>query len=156
MKSIPKFIVCLLVCFGAGAIGGVFTASSVGTWYAQLLKPALSPPNWVFAPVWNFLYLLMAVSLYMIWSSNGPIGKRLAMLAFACQILLNVAWSAVFFGLRSPAGGFFVIILLIMAIIATLRLFARISATSAVLLMPYLAWVCFAAYLNYQLWILNN
>ncbi len=157
MKSIPKLIACFVTCFGAGAIGGVFTAMSVNTaWYAQLIKPELSPPGWVFAPVWNFLYLLMAISLYLVWVSDKTTDKRTAVSVFACQLLLNVAWSAAFFGLRSPAGAFFVILLLLAAIIATIYAFSRISAKSALLLTPYLAWVCFAGYLNYYLWILNR
>ncbi len=156
MKSIPKFIVCLVSCFGAGAIGGMATKTSVNTWYAQLLKPEFSPPNWVFAPVWNFLYLLMAISLYLVWVSDKQKYKNIAIAVFGFQLLMNVAWSVVFFGLRSPAGGFFVVLLLIMAIVGTLYLFARTCAKSAFLLTPYLAWVCFAAYLNYHLWLLNR
>ena len=156
MKSISTFIACVVACFGAGVIGGLATKTSVNTWYAQLVKPELSPPNWVFAPVWNFLYLLMAISLYLVWTSDRQKDKRLALAVFACQLLLNVAWSIVFFGLRCPAGGFFVIVLLVMAIIATIGLFARTSVKSAFLLLPYLAWVCFAGYLNYSLWILNR
>jgi len=156
MKSTVKFIICLIICFGAGAIGGAFTALSVNTWYSQLLKPELSPPNWVFAPVWNFLYFLMAIALYLIWTSDKPKYKRTALLAFAGQLFINVTWSAVFFGLQSPAGGLSIIIILLAAISGTIFLSMRISVNIAHLLIPYLAWVCFAAYLNYQLWILNR
>ena len=156
MKSIPKFIACLILCFGAAAIGGLFTQSSVNTWYAQLTKPEFSPPNWVFAPVWNILYLLMAVSLYFVWSSDGQKTKKRALMAFAFQLVLNMTWSAVFFGLRSPAGGFLVILILIAAILCNISLFGRISRKSALLLLPYLCWVGFASYLNYGYWILNR
>ncbi len=155
MKSIPKFIVCLITCFGAGAIGGLFTKLSVNSWYAQLIKPEFSPPGWVFAPVWNFLYFLMAVSFYLVWVSDKSKDKNTALLFFIGQLLVNVAWSAVFFGLRSPAGGFFIIIILIVLIACTIFYFARISKKAAYLLLPYLAWVCFAGCLNYYLWILN-
>ena len=156
MKRFRKFVASLAVCFGAGAVGGLFTGTSVNSWYPRLIRPEFAPPNWVFAPVWNSLYLLMAVSLYFIWSSDGQKTKRLALLAFAFQLFLNMAWSAVFFGLRSPAGGFLVILILIAAILCNIFLFGRISRKSAMLLLPYLCWVSFASYLNYGYWILNR
>ena len=156
MKSISKFIVCLVICFGAAAVGGLFTAMSVNTWYAQIIRPDFSPPNWVFAPVWNVLYFLMSVALYQVWVSEKQKYKNIAIAAFTGQLLLNVAWSAVFFGLRSPVAGFFVIIILLMAIIFTIFTFYRISEKTAWLLFPYLAWVSFASYLNYYLMILNR
>ena len=156
MKRFRKFVASLAVCFGAGAVGGLFTASSVNSWYPQLIRPEFAPPNWVFAPVWNILYLLMAVSLYFVWSSDGQKTKKRALMAFAFQLVLNMTWSAVFFGLRSPAGGFLVILILIAAILCNISLFGRISRKSAMLLLPYLCWVGFASYLNYGYWILNR
>jgi len=156
MKSTPKFIACLIICFGAAVVGGLFTEKSVNTWYAQLSKPWFSPPNWVFAPVWCFLYLLMAVSFYLIWVSDKQKHKSVAMVAFVGQLLINITWSAVFFGLHSPAGGLLVIIILIVAISCTMFFFRRVSTSVVSLLIPYLAWVCFAGYLNYHLWILNR
>ncbi len=155
MKSISKFILSLLSCFGTGAIGGVLTQSSLSTWYAQLVKPELSPPNWVFAPVWNVLYFLMAIALYRLLISERRQGRRLALAMFVVQLLLNIAWSAVFFGLHSPGGGLVVIAFLVLAIGATMLWGRRVSKVAAVLLAPYLGWVCFAAYLNYQFWRLN-
>ena len=155
MKSIPKFIISLLSCFGAGAIGGVLTQSSLTTWYAQLVKPELSPPSWVFAPVWNVLYFMMAVALYRLWVNEERPDRKLALALFFAQLLLNVIWSAVFFGLRSPGGGLVVIAFLILAIGATMFWGRRVSKRAALLLAPYLGWVCFAAYLNYQFWRLN-
>ena len=155
MKSMPKFIVSLLSCFGAGAIGGVLTQSSLNTWYAQLVKPELSPPNWVFAPVWNVLYFLMAIALYRLLISERRQGRRLALTLFFLQLLLNITWSAVFFGLHSPGGGLVVIAFLVLAIGATMFWGRRVSKGAALLLVPYLGWVCFATYLNYQFWRLN-
>ena len=155
MKSMPKFIVSLLSCFGAGAIGGVLTQSSLNTWYAQLVKPELSPPNWLFAPVWNVLYFLMAIALYRLLISERRQGRRLALTLFFLQLLLNITWSAVFFGLHSPGGGLVVIAFLVLAIGATMFWGRRVSKVAALLLVPYLGWVCFAAYLNYQFWRLN-
>ena len=155
MKSMPKFIVSLLSCFGAGAIGGVLTQSSLNTWYAQLVKPELSPPNWLFAPVWNVLYFLMAIALYRLLISEQQQGRRLALAFFEVQLLLNITWSAVFFGLHSPGGGLVVIAILVAAIGATMFWSRRVSKVAALLLVPYFGWVCFAAYLNYQFWRLN-
>ncbi len=155
MKRIPTFMVCLISCFGAGAIGGVFTQISLTTWYAQLVKPELSPPNWVFAPVWNVLYFLMAIALYRLLISEQRQGRRLALAFFGVQLLLNITWSAVFFGLRSPGGGLVVIAFLVVAIGVTMFWGRRVSKVAALLLVPYLGWVCFAAYLNYQFWRLN-
>ena len=155
MKSMPKFIVSLLSCFGAGAIGGVLTQSSLNTWYAQLVKPELSPPNWVFAPVWNVLYFLMAIALHRLLISEQRQGKGLALGLFGLQLLLNITWSAVFFGLQSPGGGLVVITVLAGAITGTMFWGGRVSKVAALLLVPYLGWVCFAAYLNYQFWRLN-
>nr|WP_320146995.1 TspO/MBR family protein [uncultured Anaeromusa sp.] len=155
MKSIPKFIISLLSCFGAGAIGGVFTQSSLTTWYAQLVKPEVSPPNWVFAPVWNVLYFLMAIALYRLLISEQRQAQRLALALFVVQLLLNITWSAVFFGLHSPGGGLAVIAFLVLAIGATMFCSRRVSKVATLLLVPYLGWVCFAAYLNYQFWRLN-
>ena len=156
MKSSRKFAASLAACFGAGAVGGLFTATSVNSWYFGLIRPEFAPPNWVFAPVWNILYLLMAVSLYFVWSSDGQKTKKLALRAFAFQLVLNMAWSAVFFGLRSPAAGFFHKLALIAAILWNIFLFWRLSRKSALLLLPYLGWVGFAGYLNFGYWILNR
>ena len=156
MRSIPKLAVALVACFGVGAIGGAFTATSVNTWYAQLIKPDISPPNWVFAPVWNFLYFLMAAALYLVWVSEKTKYKNAALSMFACQLLVNTVWSAVFFGAKSPVGGLVVILSLLILIGWTIMLFRRVCAKSALLLTPYWLWVCFAAYLNYRLWILNR
>lgn len=155
MKSIPKFLLSLVLCFGAAIIGSVFTRMSVSTWYLELAKPALAPPNWIFAPVWNILYFLMAVAIYLVWIKDVSATKQKATYAFYFQLLLNIFWSVVFFGLRSPLAGLVVIGILIFAIALTISYFARISKVSSYLLWPYLLWVCFASYLNYQLWILN-
>ena len=156
MKSIPKFVISLTLCFGAGFIGSIFTKMSVNTWYLSLLKPHLSPPNWIFAPVWNFIYLLLAIAFYKIGTSEFLEEQKRARQIFCVQLFLDVVWSAVFFGLRSPYLGFLVIILLLVTIVWTIVYFRRISKQTSYLLYPYLAWVCFASYLNYSLWILNH
>ena len=155
MKNIYKFLLSLIICYSAAAIGGMFTATSVSSWYAHLIKPAISPPNWLFAPVWNVLYFLMAIALYRLLISEQQQGRRLALAFFGVQLLLNITWAAVFFGLHSPGGGLVVIAFLVLAIGATMFWGRRVSKVAALLLVPYLGWVCFAAYLNYQFWRLN-
>lgn len=138
------------LCEGAGAVGAYFTTPNL-IWYSNLLRPTVAPPNWVFGPVWITLYLLMGVAAYIVWRHRYNDGLRV----FGLQLALNVLWSAVFFGLRSLALGFAVIVLLWAAIIWTIIAFDRRSARAAELLLPYLGWVTFAGYLNFLLWTLN-
>ena len=141
----------------AGIIGSVFTAPSIPTWYAGLVKPALNPPAWVFAPVWTTLFALMGIAAFLVWQ-NGLDRKetRVAIGLFLGQLALNTLWSILFFGIHSIAGALIEIILLWLAILATITAFAKISKPAAWLLAPYLAWVTFAAYLTYALWTLNG
>ena len=156
MSDIRTLIVSILISETAGVIGGVFTASSVSGWYVTLTRPELSPPNWVFGPVWTTLYALMGIAAFLVWKrgSKRPEARK-ALRVFVLQLFLNTLWSIIFFGLRSPGGAFVEIIFLWCAIIWTLITFAKISRTAAWLLAPYLLWVTFAAYLNFSLWILN-
>lgn len=140
------------ICQLAGVIGGLFTASSVSTWYLTLNKPWFNPPAWLFGPVWIALYALMGVALYLVWE-KGP--ERKALILFFIQLALNILWSALFFGLQKPWLAFIEIIVLWLAILATLLSFREISRTAAYLLILYLAWVSFAAALNLALAMLN-
>lgn len=142
-------------CFAAAALGSAFTASSVDGWYQTLAKPSFNPPDSVFAPVWTTLYFLMAIAAWLAWRRVGTTGVRTPLIIFGVQLALNVAWSAVFFGLRSPGAALFVIVTLWCAIVATIVAMGRISRVSALLLAPYLAWVTFASVLNFQVWRLN-
>lgn len=140
----------------AGIIGSFFTSPSIPTWYATLAKPELAPPNWVFAPVWTTLFLLMGVAAFLVWRRGfGRRDVKRALALFAFQLVLNTLWSIIFFGLQHPKGAFIEIIFLWLAIAATIGAFARVSRAAAWLLAPYIAWVSFAAYLNYALWTLN-
>ncbi|WP_435197528.1 TspO/MBR family protein [Natronomonas sp. EA1] len=158
--SIPRerpglsLVAAILVCELVGAAGSVFTATSLDSWYRTLDQPALAPPDWVFGPVWTTLFALMGVAAWLVWREWGP-DARLALWVFAGQFALNLAWSAAFFGLQSPFWGLVVIAMLWLAIVATIATFARVDRRAAVLLVPYLAWVSFAAYLNYGFWVLN-
>ena len=143
------------VCLVAGGIGSLYTNRSVQTWYPMLNKPEWNPPNWVFAPVWTTFYLMMAISAWLVWRDNGWDGARSALCLFVIQLLLNVAWSAVFFGMRRIGEAFAEILLLLTMLIATAVAFLHFSLLAAWLLIPYIAWVGFASYLNYRIWQMN-
>ncbi|MDX9913303.1 MAG: TspO/MBR family protein [Candidatus Moranbacteria bacterium] len=155
MKKIYKLIIALLIPQLAGGLGSLFTASSVKGWYTTIQKAPLNPPGWIFGPVWTTLFLMMGYALYIVWISEDKAKKTLAYVAFTIQLTLNVFWSVVFFGLKNPGLAFAEILILWLAIIFNIFIFYRISRTSAWLLVPYLLWVTFAAYLNYSIWILN-
>lgn len=157
-RPAASLVLAVLACEVVGASGAVFTAAGLQSWYATLAKPALAPPNWVFGPVWTALFALMGVAVWLVWRRiDGPRGDaaRLALGLFAAHFLVNLAWSAVFFGLQSIVGGLVVIVVLVAATLATMAAFARVDRRAAALLVPYLAWVGFATYLNYGFWRLN-
>jgi tryptophan-rich sensory protein len=157
-RPIASLAAAVLACVLVGASGSVFTATGLESWYGTLERPALTPPDWLFGPVWTALFSLMGVAAWLVWRAlPGPDARaaRLALGAFAVQFALNVAWSAAFFGARSVVGGLAVVALLWVAIAATLAAFARVDRRAAALLVPYLAWVSFAAYLNAAIWALN-
>jgi len=155
-RVIFKLIVSLIVCQLAGFVGSLFTTPSIPTWYASLAKPSFTPPNWVFSPVWISLFVLMGISLFLLWEKtlHYP-GVRTAMLWFAVQLGLNMLWSILFFGLKSPFLALIGIIVLWIAIFLTILKSFRVSKLAGVLLLPYLIWVSFAAGLNYSIWTLN-
>ncbi len=153
-KNLFLLVFSVLICLSAGFIGSVFTAPSIPTWYASLNKPFFSPPNWLFAPVWTLLYVLMGISLFLVLS-RGIRKNEFPLSVFSVQLFLNALWSFLFFGLRSPPFAFLEIIVLWLAIAATIFLFHRISKTAALLLLPYIAWVSFAAFLNFYVMLLN-
>ena len=154
-----RLVVSLAVCQAAGLIGSLFTRKGIDPWYSNLQKPSFTPPDWVFAPVWITLYLLMGISLFLVWlkvkresktiSSKGP------MVLFFSQLALNVAWTAVFFGMHSIGWSLLVICLLWIMIIVTMIFFYRISSLASWLLLPYLLWVSYATVLNLNIWWLN-
>jgi benzodiazapine receptor len=155
-RDILKLVVSIVVCQGAGFIGSVFTTDAIPTWYATLEKPAFTPPNWLFFPAWVTLYFLMAVAAFLVWRRGlDSAGVRPALIVFLVQLVLNALWSVVFFGLESPVWGVVVILVLWVAILATILLFSRISRAAALLLVPYILWVSFATALNISIWLLN-
>lgn len=148
-------IVLLAVCFGAAAAGGAATYPNVEGWYRLLAKPSWTPPDWLFGPVWTALYASMAVAAWLVWRRRGLAGARGAWALFAVQLALNVGWSWLFFGLRSPGLALLEIVVLLVAIAATLAAFWRRSLAAGLLLVPYLGWVGFAALLNFAIWMMN-
>lgn len=156
MNKIIKLIAFIVFCELAGIIGSFFTAPSIASWYASLQKPFFTPPNWVFAPVWTTLFLLMGISLYLVWEKGlGDRKVKLAVSVFSIQLILNILWSVLFFGLQNSFLAFIEIILLWIAILATIILFYRISVKASLLLIPYIVWVSIASLLNYSVWVLN-
>ena len=141
------------VCFGAAWLGSQFTRPALFPWYTSLAKPPWTPPNWLFAPAWTVLFALMALSGWLVWWRTGffsiPIGL------FALQLVLNVAWSWLFFGLKSPVAGMIDIVFLWLAILATTIAFWRVNHIAGWLFVPYLAWVAYAASLNFAIWRMN-
>ena len=147
----------ILVVELVGASGSVFTVQGLGTWYDSLVRPAIAPPNWVFGPVWTTLFALMGVALWLVWQQVDAksAAVRVAIVVFAVHFAFNLGWSAAFFGMRAIGLGLAVIAVLWALIVATIWTFARVDRRAALLLVPYLVWVSFAAYLNYQFWVLN-
>jgi tryptophan-rich sensory protein len=155
MRSVIGLVAWIGLCLLVGWGGSVFTARSVGDWYAGLNKPSWTPPGAVFAPVWTALYVMMGVAAWLVWRRGGLTAVAVPLVLFGIQLALNVAWSAIFFGLRQPGWAFVEIVALWALILATVIAFRRISPTAGYLLLPYLAWVTFAAALNLAIWRAN-
>ncbi len=143
------------VCFAAAGIGALATRSSVKSWYPHLSRPDWTPPDWVFGPVWTTLYLMMAISAWLVWRGTSSATARVALTLFGIQLVLNVLWSVVFFGLRRVGAAFAEVLLLWMMLIATAVAFYPLSLLAAWLLIPYIAWVGLASYLNFRIWQMN-
>lgn len=152
-----RLVVALIVPLIVGAIGGLATSSSLTDWYPTLQKPAWTPPNWVFGPVWTALYLMMGFAAWRVWMVgllNRPV--RLALILFGVQLALNLGWSLLFFGLQRPLLGLVDIVVLDVVLTITLIAFLRVDRLAGFLLAPYLMWSWFATALNSSLWWLNR
>ncbi|WP_435020348.1 TspO/MBR family protein [Tundrisphaera sp. TA3] len=143
------------LCFAVAGLGGYWSSRGLGPWYDGLAKPAWTPPGWLFGPVWTALYLAMAVAAWLVWRRGPSPARQGSLVLFGVQLALNLAWSGIFFALRSPGPAFVEIAVLWVAIAATIAAFARTSRPAAALLVPYLAWVTFASALNFAIWRLN-
>lgn len=156
-RDIGKLLTSVIIVQGAGLIGSLATFTSINTWYKELAKPPFNPPNWIFGPVWTTLYLLMGVALYLVWDKGLKSKKvRFAFWLFIAHLVVNFGWSVVFFGMHSLFGGFVMIILLALCIVALIWKFYEINRVAACLLVPYLLWVSFAGVLNTAIWLLNR
>jgi benzodiazapine receptor len=149
-----RLALCILACLGAGWIGSLLTRPALASWYSRLSKPHWTPPNWLFAPVWTALYVTMAVAAWLVWRRSAL--TAVPMRLFLLQLLLNVAWSAVFFRLRSPGWAFMEMVALWCAILLTAIAFGKTAPIASWLMIPYLMWVSYAAALNFAVWRLNG
>jgi benzodiazapine receptor len=156
IREIPKLIISILIVFLAGSVGTIYTLKEITTWYVSLPKPGWTPPNWAFGPIWSTLYVLMGISLFLVWREGlDRKDVRIAILIFAIQLFLNVLWSLVFFGTHNIFGGLVFVIILWISILINIIVFYRVSKPAAIILIPYLIWVSIASYLNYSVFILN-
>lgn len=148
-------LIAVLITLCAGLVGNLLGMDAIATWYAGLNKPAWNPPNWIFGPVWTILYVLMGIAAYLVWEQKKDSSRRAALVVYAVQLFLNALWSIIFFTFKQPAIAFGEIIIMWIAIVATIILFWRIKPLAGILLLPYIAWVTFATALNFAVWQLN-
>jgi len=152
-----KLLVTLAASFAAAGIGSLFTINSIPTWYANLNRTFLTPPNWVFGPVWTLLYILMAIAAYLVWhQTKDKITVKQGLVFWSEQLILNAVWSIIFFGGHQIFLGFITIIVLWLVILATIVWFFRVSRLAGWLMIPYILWVSFATLLNYSIWLVNR
>ncbi|MDD4877004.1 MAG: tryptophan-rich sensory protein [Dehalococcoidales bacterium] len=155
--NVIKLIVSIVATFAAGGIGSLFTFKAVPTWYQKLRKPPYTPPNRLFGPVWTILYILMGISVFLVWREGlATSSVMIAFILFWVQLVFNALWSVVFFGVKSKGGGIIIIIVLWILIMITIINSFRVSVWAGSLLIPYIVWVSIAAYLNIGIWALNK
>ena len=155
MNNTLKAVLSISLCFVLGSSGGLLTINEIPGWYAALQKPSFNPPNWLFGPVWTALYIMMGVAFYLVWRNPPSAGRKKALSAFLVQFALNCAWTPVFFAMHQLGAALVVIVLMWLAILRTIFLFAPFSKTGSWLLVPYISWVSFATLLNAAIWWLN-
>lgn len=156
LSGILTLIICLLIPLVTGSLSGLANVGSLNEWYVQLNKPSFNPPGYLFGPVWTVLYLLMGVSLYLVWKSPDTKLRDYALIAFGIQMVLNFAWSFIFFYFHQPGWALVDIIALWFSILIMTLVFYRISPISSLIQIPYLLWVSFASVLNASIWLLNK
>jgi tryptophan-rich sensory protein len=156
MNNYFKLFISILIPLAVGGLSGFFTTSGVSGWYAVANKPSFNPPNWIFAPVWTTLYILMGIALYIVWKSATVASvKQTAIILFAVQLTLNFFWSIIFFKFQLTGWALVEIIAMWLAILFTIVWFGKINIIAAWLLVPYICWVSFATVLNHSIWKLN-
>ncbi len=151
-----KLFISILIPLLVGAVAGLFTSSGVNSWYAIANKPWFNPPNWLFAPIWTALYIMMGIAFFLIWRTDSDKSiKQTAMIFFVAQLVLNFFWSLIFFKLQQTGWAFAEMSIMWLMILFTIIWFGKISSTASWLLVPYICWVSFALILNYSIWKLN-
>jgi tryptophan-rich sensory protein len=155
-RNLVSLFAFIIICLIISGIGGAITASSVETWYQALEKPIFNPPDWVFAPVWTLLYIIMGIAAWRVWRLRSFEATGKALGVFALQLGFNLAWSFLFFGLQRIDLALVEIVILLVAIIVNAIMFWRIDRLAGLMLMPYIAWVTYATILNASLWLLNK
>ena len=158
MNKISRIAIVVIICLAVGYLSGMVTRASITTWYPTLVKPSFNPPNWIFAPVWTSLYVMMGVAAGLIWNQittqKSAVTKALQF--FTIQLILNALWSYLFFGLHNLVLATIEVVLLWLMIFETYSQFAKINKTASYLMLPYLAWVSFASVLTASIWWLNR
>lgn len=151
-----SFVIFILLCLIIEIIGSIWTKETVSTWYPTLAKPSWTPPDWVFGPVWSCLYIMIAISGWLIYRAEYSHNRSIALILYGGQLALNFIWSFLFFSLRSPTLGLIDIVLLFLLISLTIKKAWSVSPSASLLLIPYLAWVTYATSLNAGIWLLNK
>ena len=156
MGSAFALFIAIAIPLAIGAVGGISTANAIPNWYSTLTKPSWNPPNWLFGPVWTLLYVLMGVAAWIVWRKVGFVGSPGWWIADGIQLFLNFWWSILFFGKKQIGWALVEIIAMWVSIVATISVFWQIDPLAAKLLVPYIAWVSFATFLNFTIWRLNR
>ncbi len=158
MNKISRIAIVVIICLAVGYLSGMVTRASITTWYPTLVKPSFNPPNWIFAPVWTSLYVMMGVAAGLIWNqiTTQKLAVTKALQFFTIQLVLNALWSYLFFGLHNLMLATIEVVLLWLMIFETYSQFAKINKTASYLMLPYLAWVSFASVLTASIWWLNR
>ncbi len=158
MNKISRIAIVVIICLAVGYLSGMVTRASITTWYPTLVKPSFNPPNWIFAPVWTSLYVMMGVAAGLIWNqiTTQKAAVTKALQFFIIQLVLNALWSYLFFGLHNLMLATIEVVLLWLMIFETYSQFAKINKTASYLMLPYLAWVSFASVLTASIWWLNR
>lgn len=155
-KQILGFIIILLITYAAAALGSIGMGNSIVEWYPSLNAPSFKPPNWLFGPVWSFLYTCMAIAAFLVWRKGwNSLGVKVALSLYGVQLILNSLWSIIFFNWHLLGFALFEIIVLLITIILTFLNFRRIDTWAGILFIPYILWVSFASVLNGAFWYLN-
>ena len=158
MNKISRIAIVVIICLSVGYLSGMVTREAITTWYPTLVKPSFNPPNWIFAPVWTSLYVMMGIAAGLVWNqiASNKVAVTKALQFFGIQLVLNALWSYLFFGMHNLMLATIEVVLLWLLIFETYSQFAKINKTASYLLLPYLAWVSFASVLTASIWWLNS